>query len=444
MISVICCTKREEFIDNIFENYLKQRVQRKELIIILNHEKMNIEKWREKSRPYKNISVYEMYNHTLGECLNFGVRLSKYDTFAKLDDDDYYSPNYLKNQIHAMRKWNADIVCKKTVYMYFKDKDKFALHLAYDNRNTFLNQPPWGVKGSTLVIKKSVWQIVKFLDVNISEDFEFLKKCKSHNYKIFITNEHDYICLRRSENNHTWKISNQLLLEHSKAKSKSFGPPKRFIASKNKIAVKAGKMFHHLRTPSKHIALTFDDGPDPRHTPLILDLLKQFGAKATFFVVGKQVAKYPELAQRIVAEGHDIGNHTYHHPNLAQLSPSQIYQELLDTEQLIQRTTGKKTRIFRPPYLSKNNQVLQIVNELGYKTIMCSVDTFDYNPVGVNDIMKTVMSACNKGEIVLLHDSGGDRSQTVKAVGIILENLQHIGYQCVSVSELLDIHKKST
>jgi peptidoglycan/xylan/chitin deacetylase (PgdA/CDA1 family) len=201
---------------------------------------------------------------------------------------------------------------------------------------------------------------------------------------------------------------------------------------------KVGNLIYKHPTSGKKIALTFDDGPDPNHTPFLLDLFKAAEAKATFFAVGKQLERYPDLAKRIVEEGHDLGNHTYSHPDLTKLDAGQIHEELLKTECIIQHITGQKPRLFRPPYLSYNHQVMEAVKKFGYLTIMISIETNDYKIPGVSSIVDAVMSKLNKGEIVLMHDSGGDRYQTVDAVEIIMGKFRRRHYECVSVSMLLN------
>lgn len=203
-----------------------------------------------------------------------------------------------------------------------------------------------------------------------------------------------------------------------------------------------GKTIYKIRTSVKKIALTFDDGPDPKNTPLLLDILKQFDAKATFFVVGRKLKKYPDLAKRIIAEGHEFGNHTYSHPNLAKLDFKNIYDELRKTEKIIRKITGQKPVLFRPPFLSYNKTALKVSRRFGYLMIMRSIETSDFRRPGVKKIVKAVMSRLNKGKIVLLHDSGGNRKQTVEAVEIILKKCKRREYQCVSVSNLLESKKK--
>ncbi|CAG7646610.1 Peptidoglycan-N-acetylglucosamine deacetylase [Paenibacillus solanacearum] len=199
------------------------------------------------------------------------------------------------------------------------------------------------------------------------------------------------------------------------------------------------KLIREHRTSRKTIALTFDDGPDPLYTPAILDVLKAAGATASFFVLGEKLEHYPELARRIAREGHDLGNHTYSHPDLARVEAERLDEELIKTDRLIGQITGKKPCLFRPPYLSSNRQVTDSAQKLGYLTIMASVDTKDYKRPATKNIVHTALSKMSRGSIILMHDSGGDRRQTVKAVEILMGKLGHRRYTCVSVSRLLQL-----
>jgi glycosyltransferase involved in cell wall biosynthesis len=207
---------REQFIDHVFNNYLTQIVKVKELIIILNDEDMNLAIWQQKAETYPDISVFQLPKKTsLGKCLNFGVRLAKYDLISKLDDDDYYAPEYLSEQMNAMQKTNADIVCKRTVFMYFEKEKQLALHLDRMETNTFMRKSG-GIKGATLVMRKKVCKKVRFPHVNLGEDSDFLKKCLKKRYKIYATDAYNYVCLRRSAKHHTWRTHNDELMEESK------------------------------------------------------------------------------------------------------------------------------------------------------------------------------------------------------------------------------------
>ncbi len=197
------------------------------------------------------------------------------------------------------------------------------------------------------------------------------------------------------------------------------------------------------------VALTFDDGPDPLWTPQILDQLKQLGVHATFFIIGENALANPELVRRIVAEGHDIGNHTFTHPNLAEVPVPLANVELNATQRLVESLTGRSTRLFRPPYFGDAEPTIPAEVEpivaaknLGYLTIGLRVDGEDWATPGVDAIVKNVVSGVMnpdpdvRGQIVLLHDSGGDRSQTVTALPLLVAQLKAQGQTFVTVSQL--------
>ena len=202
-----------------------------------------------------------------------------------------------------------------------------------------------------------------------------------------------------------------------------------------------GDVIWEIPNREKIIALTFDDGPDPEDTPQILDLLKQYHAKATFFVVGKQVQEHPELAKRQVAEGHELANHTFDHMYFnRRSSPEVIVRELRETQEAIYQVTGKKTYLFRPPGGYYNDRMIQICKKEGYLVVMWSwhQDTWDWNRPGVAKIVNKVLNNARNGDIVLMHDHVEGKSQTVDALKQILPELQKRGYRFVTVSELVE------
>ena len=179
----------------------------------------------------------------------------------------------------------------------------------------------------------------------------------------------------------------------------------------------------------KLIALTFDDGPDPEWTPKILDTLKKYNIKATFFVIGEQVQKYPDIARRIVNEGHVIGNHTYSHPHkMNELTTNQIRQEILTTEAVIKQATNTRTTLFRTPYSvsdtldeAGNPKIIQIATSLGYTLASYDVNTLDWSKPSVDQILRNIQSSVSANSSqILMHDGGGDRSATLEALPKIL------------------------
>ncbi|MEU3495904.1 bifunctional polysaccharide deacetylase/glycosyltransferase family 2 protein [Kitasatospora cineracea] len=195
------------------------------------------------------------------------------------------------------------------------------------------------------------------------------------------------------------------------------------------------------------VALTFDDGPDPVWTPKILDVLKQQGVHATFFVVGTQVADHPELARRILAEGHQLGIHTFTHADLGQAAPWRRSLELREAQLAVAGATGTTTALLRPPYSSTNDaltdadwQAVRQAGQAGYLTVLTTLDSEDWQRPGVARIVAgATPPGPAAGQVVLMHDAGGDRSQTVAALAELLPELKRAGYRVGTVSETASI-----
>jgi len=203
-------------------------------------------------------------------------------------------------------------------------------------------------------------------------------------------------------------------------------------------------LYHQGAGGEHQVAITFDDGPDPEWTPKILDVLKAANVKAAFFLVGVEAERYPTLVRRIVDEGHEIGNHTYYHPNLALCGPEHIRLELNATQILLETITGRATTLFRPPYAADTSpsQVseltpLQIAQDLNYLVVLENIDPQDWAKPGADIILQRVKQQRRDGSIILLHDAGGNRSQTVEALPRILNWLHTRGDTVVPLSTLL-------
>ena len=197
---------------------------------------------------------------------------------------------------------------------------------------------------------------------------------------------------------------------------------------------------------SKLVGLSFDDGPDPRFTPAVLEILKQKKVSATFFVVGINAEESPGLLQREYAEGHVIGNHTYDHPNVATISEVATKRELSATQRLIENATGHATTLFRPPYNADSeprtpDEILPILRaqNLGYVTVGERIDPQDWRKgITPDEIINEVLSeAKDGGQLILLHDAGGDRTATVQALPRLIDTLRAKGYRFVSLPQLL-------
>jgi peptidoglycan-N-acetylglucosamine deacetylase len=203
-------------------------------------------------------------------------------------------------------------------------------------------------------------------------------------------------------------------------------------------------LYHQGAGGEHQVAITFDDGPDPRWTPQILDILKAANVKAAFFLVGVNAERYPGLVRRIVNEGHEIGNHTYYHPNLALCWPEHIRLELNATQLLFETITGRATTLFRPPYAADTGPTqlselapLKIAEDLNYLVVLENIDPQDWAKPGADIILRRIKQQRHDGSVILLHDAGGDRSQTVEALPQILDWLHTRGDTVVPLSTLL-------
>ncbi|WP_082867120.1 polysaccharide deacetylase family protein [Paenibacillus elgii] len=197
----------------------------------------------------------------------------------------------------------------------------------------------------------------------------------------------------------------------------------------------------NLKPPKKDklVALTFDDGPDAKYTVKILDILKKYNAKATFFVVGYQAEKYPGVLSRIVKEGHMLGNHTWSHKDLTKLNGQQINNEIVKLNKVIQNATGEAPKYVRTPYGAVSKKVTEAIEQNGQHNVLWNVDTRDWAGATPEDMLKNVKANLKPGGIILMHSFGGkkgDLSNTIKLLPKMIEELQEEGYSFVTVDEL--------
>lgn len=191
----------------------------------------------------------------------------------------------------------------------------------------------------------------------------------------------------------------------------------------------------------KVIALTFDDGPDEVFTPQVLDILKKNDVKATFFVVGEKVEYNKELLKRQYDEGHEIGNHTFTHINVAKNSYGKVEKEITDTQNAVKNVIGVEPKIFRPPYRAMSKSVCDIIVSKHMNIILWSnLDPRDWSNPGVGSIINTILTKVQNGNIILLHDYNNkrnDKSQTIQALEVVIPKLKEKGYKFVTISELI-------
>ncbi|MFC4025263.1 glycosyltransferase [Oceanobacillus longus] len=224
-----------------------------------------------------------------------------------------------------------------------------------------------------------------------------------------------------------------------------------FITGETYVESPVASEFERLSHPGeKEIVLTFDDGPDPEYTEDILDILNQYQVKASFFMIGNKAIDNQGIVEQIHREGHEIGNHTFSHPKTNEMSGEQLKLELNSAQRVIQGITGHTTSLYRSPYgdeeakfMPSRFQQLEDVTEMGYVTVNYDIDSKDWKLRDSEAIVDNVLDQASSGDIILLHDGGGDRQATLEALPEMIEQLQNQGYTFVTTSELMDQSKSS-
>jgi peptidoglycan/xylan/chitin deacetylase (PgdA/CDA1 family) len=184
------------------------------------------------------------------------------------------------------------------------------------------------------------------------------------------------------------------------------------------------------------VALTFDDGPHRWHTPELLEILRTWGIKASFFVVGKCAAENPRLLQKIHEDGHCIANHSWSHPDLTRFSRDDLVGEIRYCNQVVEALTGKRPKFFRPPGGRWNDQVLRIVSDEGLLSVLWTVNGYDVPPRPPEELAELILRRTRPGAIILLHDGGG---ATIEALPIIIEKLLFDDYLFVTLDQMFPV-----
>lgn len=202
-----------------------------------------------------------------------------------------------------------------------------------------------------------------------------------------------------------------------------------------------GKIVYRVPTTLKVAALTYDDGPHPKYTPQLLDILDKYKVKATFFMIGKEMEAHPEIVKEVMKRGHVIANHTYTHPhNIEADTSKQIESELMKCEAVIERLTGERPHLFRPPRGLVDGTVFSVAERMGYRTILWTVCADNKGAPTPELMAKRVFKHIRPGAIVLAHDGTfSSRWKDVAATPLIIEGLRKQGYRFVTVPELLEI-----
>ena len=206
---------------------------------------------------------------------------------------------------------------------------------------------------------------------------------------------------------------------------------------------KPSEVVRYGKPKRKEVVLTFDDGPDPTYTPQILDILDKNHIKGSFFIIGENTLQHPELVNKMYKEGHEIGNHTFTHPDVASITPFQTRMELNANQRLFQEITGHSMTLFRPPYVanaepSTKSELEPILRaqDMGYTMVGELIDSDDWQRLSSDEIVKRVLDQLPEGNVILMHDAGGDRSNTVKALPTIIKELKQRGYTFTTIADL--------
>jgi peptidoglycan/xylan/chitin deacetylase (PgdA/CDA1 family) len=228
-----------------------------------------------------------------------------------------------------------------------------------------------------------------------------------------------------------WVYAHRKAIEQREARTPALGPhkPSQQPARRSYLMLRRGSSTHRT------IALTFDDGPHPEFTPKLLAVLSRYHVQATFFVVGKMAQKYPHLVRQEMAAGHEIGNHTFHHVNVALLSESDAAAEWKAGEEAITAITGERVRYCRPPGGRYDRSSVIASSRLGLTTVLWTDNSGDYLGMGPRQLERRVLSRASNGGIILMHDGV---QQTIDVLPQIIEKLRGRGYRFVTLAEMED------
>ncbi|UJF34016.1 glycosyltransferase [Paenibacillus hexagrammi] len=212
-VSIITCTNQPRFFKNILINYLSQRYKRKELIIIINKDGVNVNQWRRKTAGIPNVTIYQVPGRiSLGQCLNCGISRAKYPLITKFDHDDYYSPYYLREQVRELLRTRSPVLGKHACLVYLAASKRLIIRSPQEQKK-FVGF----IQGGTLLFRREVLKNVRFSDLSLGEDVKFLRDCTKRGYAIYATSPYNYVYIRRkNKSTHTWRVGDHRFLVGSR------------------------------------------------------------------------------------------------------------------------------------------------------------------------------------------------------------------------------------
>ena len=235
------------------------------------------------------------------------------------------------------------------------------------------------------------------------------------------------------------KIIYEILGKSNKLTEKEKASAKKWMEDIIRVARKnPDYVFVNGDTAKKQVALTFDDGPDGRITPKVLEILKQNNVKGNFFFIGENVVKYPSVVKKAYQQGNLVLNHSYNHPDFKKENNDTVKNQILRTENEIFKIIGKKPAIIRPPYGDIDERIVKDILQTDNKVVIWSIDTLDWSQKERDNIIKNVLDNLRPGDIILMH-SNGDKSETAAALPKIRSGIKEKGYEIVTLDKLLDI-----
>ena len=237
---------------------------------------------------------------------------------------------------------------------------------------------------------------------------------------------------------HTLDQSAEPVTEASPAALPTEGLPAEALPADGSEASEDEIVYHSRFNDRMEIALSFDDGPHPRLTPVILEILEEYGIKATFFMVGENVNYYPAAARAVAEAGHEIGNHTFHHRRFGRMEEHEMVDEISSCEDAIASVSETPVHFIRPPEGQMSDTMRRVVGELDYRIILWDVDTRDWAHTPPEEICRHILDTVRAGDIILMHDFIGHDSPTPEALRMVLPELIARGYRFVTVGELVE------